>query len=72
MEYQFLAYIIVLGISVLTNCLYCYSSCRKRSRRKTAKKKQQMQELAKIATKSDLPSWVVNEYLTTTNKSFQV
>jgi len=72
MDDQFLAYIIVLGISVLTNCIYCYSSCRGRSRRKAAKKREKIQELNKIATNSDLPKWVVNEYLKKTNTSLQV
>ena len=72
MEYQFIACAIVLGISVLTNCLYCYKSCKRKSKQDAAKKREKIQELAQIATKSDLPTWVVNEYLTTTSKSFQV
>lgn len=58
MEYQFLAYYIVLGISIFINCVLC---CKKTRKVKSTRKVQALVEIASDA--SDLPEWVVTDYL---------
>ncbi len=60
MDYQFIGFSIILGLSLFTNCIYCYKGCKKHPYKQQNKIKKQ-QELVNIA--SDLPQWVINEYL---------
>ena len=60
MEYQFLAYSIVLGIIIFVNCLLCYK------KKRNVESTQKVQALVEIASNtSDLPDWVITDYLKT-------
>ena len=63
MEYQFLAYSIVLGIIIFANCVLCYKKSRKVESTQKVEKVQALVEIASNA--SDLPKWVITDYLKT-------
>ncbi len=66
MEYQFLAYSIVLGIIIFANCVFCYKKSRKVKSTQKVESTQKVQALIEIASDtSDLPKWVINDYLKT-------
>ena len=59
-----------LGVSVLMNCLCCYSNYKKKKLLKKIQQRKKLLELSTITsnfsekiTTNDLPLWVINEYL---------